>query len=453
MHMLNNAFSTAPMRELWDDAAVLAAMLRFEVALAQAQAACGVVPADAGPAIKDACRTLRIDAGALGEEARRAGTLAIPLVKTLKAWVAQAVPVAAPYVHYGATSQDVCDTALVCVAQAALLQIYEALGRLGDGFATQIERHRRTAMLARTLLQPAAPVSFGWKAAGWLDAVARSGLALREAGEAARVLQFGGANGTLVTHGAHAGAVTRALAEQLGLRAAPISWHGTRDRLARVGNELAVLCGVLGKFGRDVSLLMQSEVAEVFEPVGEGRGGSSAMPHKRNPVACMHMLDAAYRAPLLAVTLTGELAAEHERGLGSWPNALPVLTELFLLTANSVDAAIEAAEGMRVNSDAMQANIERVHGVIYSEGVLQLLTRHFDMSAAQRIIAALCEEATRRRVPLRDLLLADQQVGAVVSAAEIDAACSLSAHLDAAQTMADQVLQDWQAQRRLLSGN
>jgi len=443
MQALRAAFSTTPMRALWDDEAIVASMLRFEAALAQAQAQCDLIPASAAQAIAAQCETVRLDVAALVEQARRAGTPAIPLVKALKAQLSHAAPDAAPYLHYGATSQDVCDTALVCVSQAALQQIYVGLRRLGDALATLVERHARTAMLARTLLQPAAPISFGWKAAGWLDAVARCAHALRDAGEGARVLQFGGANGTLVAHHAKAHAVTSALAERLGLQASVISWHGAHDRLARLGNELAILCGMVGKFGRDISLLMQPEVGEAFEPHAEGRGGSSAMPHKRNPVACMHMLDAAYRAPALALTLTGELTAEHERGLGSWPNALPVLADLFMLAGNSLDAAVEVAEGLRVEPHAMQANIDRMHGVVFSEGMALLLTRKLGSANAQRIVSELCNEATARHVDLRDLASRHDEVRAAATGAEINAACSQTAHLDAAQAMCTAVLEAW----------
>ena len=447
MQALRAAFSNATMRALWADDAVVASMLRFEAALAQAQAQCGLMPASAAQAIVTQCATIQLDVAALVDQARRAGTPAIPFVKALKAQLSTVAPDAASYVHYGATSQDICDTALVCVSQAALQQIYADLRRLGDALAVLVERHARTAILARTLLQPAAPISFGWKAAGWLDAIARCAHALHHAGEGARVLQFGGANGTLVAHHDQAHEVSSALAERLGLQVSVISWHGAHDRLARLGSELAILCGMVGKFGRDISLLMQLEVGEAFEPHAEGRGGSSAMPHKRNPVACMHMLDAAYRAPALALTLTGELAAEHERGLGSWPNALPVLADLFMLAGNSLEAAVEAAEGLRVEPHAMQSNIDRMHGVIFSEGISLLLTRKLGSEHAQRIVSELCNEASARGVNLHQLASRHDEVRAVATALEIEAACSQTAHLDAAQAMSTAVLEAWRTSR------
>jgi len=435
------------MQALWSDTAIITAMLRFEAALAQAQDQCMVIPNGIGYDISQACASIVIDPAALAVDARRAGTLAIPLVKALKAYVAEQSPRAMPYVHFGATSQDVCDTALICLIQTALQQLRTDLLRLGDGLATLIHAHQRTAMLSRTLLQPAAPISFAWKLAGWLDSLMRNVEALAAAGEAARVLQFGGANGTLVSHGNKAGAVSTALAARLGLCTVPISWHGAHDRLARLGNELAVTCGMLGKMGRDISLLMQFEVAEVFEPDAPGRGGSSAMPHKRNPVSCMHMLDAAYRAPSLAQSLTSELAAEHERGLGNWSNALPLLADLFVLTGNSISAAVEAVEGLRIAPDTMAQHIESTRGVVYSEGIAHLLVRKLGPVRAEILISQGCAEAMAGHRTLPTVLLAIPEIRDHVSDEEMAGATSLSTHLDAAQSMAAQVVGAWRAHR------
>ncbi|GAA5235284.1 3-carboxy-cis,cis-muconate cycloisomerase [Verticiella sediminum] len=412
MDALNAACSTARMRALWSDDAILRAMLAFEAELALAQADCGVIPAQAAQAVAQACAGLRLDALALATDARRAGTLAIPLAKALKAAVNEHAPGLGHLAHHGSTSQDVADTALVLVCQRAARVLLAEVRALGEAWAGLVRAHAATPLLARTLLQPAAPVSFGWKAAGWLDALTRSARALQHAADEAATLQFGGANGTLLLHGEQGAAVSRRLAERLGLAAPAISWHGARDRLARLAAELAILCGMLGKFGRDVSLLMQAEVAEAFEPSGEGRGGSSAMPHKRNPVAAMHMLDAAYRAPALAQTLAGELPAEHERGLGSWPNALPTLDTLFNLAANALDAARETAEGLRVDAAAMQRNIDRMHGVVYSEPLGSVLGQALGASAASKLVAEASQAALEQQRHIRDILAEHPQAAA-----------------------------------------
>lgn len=253
MDALNAFFSTPAIRAIWTDQAVIAAMVRFEAELAAAQRDCGVIPAEAAAAIIDTCSSFSLDADKLAADARVAGTMAIPLVKMLKAAVARRDEGAATYVHYGSTSQDLADTAMVTLARQSLDLLRAELVRLGDALATQVEAHRRTPLLGRTLIQPAAPVTFGWKVAGWLDAAGRSSVALARAGGEACTLQFGGANGTLATHYGEGQRVARVLADRLGLRVPAISWQGGRDRLARLGSELAILCGALGKIGRDIS--------------------------------------------------------------------------------------------------------------------------------------------------------------------------------------------------------
>lgn len=450
MDALNAFFSTPAIRAIWTDQAVIAAMIRFEAELAAAQRDCGVIPADAADAIIDTCSSFAVDAGKLAADARVAGTLAIPLVKMLKAAVGKRSEGAAAYVHYGSTSQDLADTAMVTLARQSLDLLRTDLVRLGDALAAQVEAHRRTPLLGRTLIQPAAPVTFGWKVAGWLDAAGRSSAALKRAGDEACTLQFGGANGTLATHYGEGQRVARALADRLGLRVPAISWQGGRDRLARLGSELAILCGALGKIGRDISLLMQAEVAEAFEPTGEGRGGSSAMPHKRNPVSSMYLMDAAYRAPALASILAGELASEHERGLGTWPNSLPVLADLFSLAASSIAAAVDIAEGVRVDAQAMQANIDRLYGVVYSEGISLRLSALLGPAQAQRIVGQVCEQAISQRTPVAELLKQIPEVTAVLGTEDIDILAGPQPQIAACQPMCSAVLYQWQEQKTLI---
>jgi 3-carboxy-cis,cis-muconate cycloisomerase len=448
MQSLRAMFATPTMSALWDDAAVYQAMLRFEASLAEAQADCELIPRAAADSIARTCaQPGDFDWAAISVAARTAGTAAIPFIKALKQQVAVQSLEHVTYVHYGSTSQDVCETALVLQSQQALSMVYANLRRLGDGLAELVRQHRRTPILARTLMQPAAPVSFGWKAAGWLDALSRCAIALHAAGEAARVLQFGGANGARVALGRHADAVAAFLASRLGLQTTAITWQSARDRLARLGNELALSCAMLGKLGRDLSLMMQSEVAEVFEPTAKGRGGSSAMPHKRNPVASMHLLDAALRAPGLALALVADMNAEHERGLGSWPNALPVLADLFMLLDNSVTMAVETIEGLRVEPAAMRANLERLHGVVYSEGASLLLGRELGFKAADAIVNALCTEALEQKTDFCALLHAHPQVSGKIARQAIDQACGLEACLGAADAQCTHVLAAWQTQR------
>jgi 3-carboxy-cis,cis-muconate cycloisomerase len=454
MQSFRAMFSTAAMRDVWTDDAMYAAMLRFEAELALAQSGHGMIPADAAELIARICaQPGAFEWQAVSADARTAGTAAIPFAKALKREVERHAAEHAAFVHYGSTSQDVCETALVLQAQRALRLIYAQLRDLGDALAVLVEQHRRTPMLARTLMQPAAPISFGWKAAGWLDALARCAQALHQAGEAMRVVQFGGANGARLAFGANGPAIVATAAAALGLRTTPIAWQSARDRVARLGNELTLCCAVLGKLGRDISLMMQSEVAEAFEPSGAGRGGSSAMPHKRNPMACMHMLDAAVRAPGLALSLVSDMNTEHERGLGTWPNALPLLADLFMLLDNGLSMAVEAVGGLRIDADAMRANLARQHGVIHSESVSMLLGRELGAAAAQRIVDTACKQSLEQGTDFAGLLLRHPEVAGRIAPESIERACDVERCLDIAETQCAAVLAAWTLRRAVLDAD
>ena len=332
-------------------------MARFEGALARASARHGLLPAAHAETISRVCDRAQFDASALARDGR-AGTLAIPFVKQLTAQVAAVSQEAARHVHAGATSQDVIDTASVLCLKPACARVVELNRRVGDAAAELARRHARTPTLARTLLQPALRVTFGWKAAVWLSMLTRSLAGTRNAATGACVLQFGGPSGTLSSFGERGAAVMAALAQELELPASPVPWHSARDRFARLGAELAILAGAAGKIGRDISLLMQPEVGEAAEAAKAGRGGSSSMPHKRNPALSMLALEAAQRAPGLAATLLAQLTPEHERGLGQWQSQWFTLRELVCATASGTAAMAEALGDLEVNEAAMLRNLE-----------------------------------------------------------------------------------------------
>ncbi|HET7668798.1 MAG TPA: lyase family protein [Burkholderiales bacterium] len=332
-------------------------MASFEAALARASARHGRLPVAHAEVISKVCQVARFDAASLAREGR-SGTLVIPFVKALTDQVAAASKEAAKHVHAGATSQDVIDTASAICLRAACARVDELSVRLGDAAAALARRHAQAPMAARTLLQPALPVTFGWKAAMWLAPLSRSVVALRRAVGEACVLQFGGPSGTLSAFGADAQKISAALAQELNLGESLVPWHSARDGFARLGAELAILAGAAGKIGRDVALLMQPEVGEAAEAAAPGRGGSSSMPHKRNPALSMLALEAAQRAPGLAATLLAQLTPEHERGLGQWQSQWFTLRELACSTASGVAAMAEALEGLEVNALAMRKNLE-----------------------------------------------------------------------------------------------
>jgi len=341
--------STAEMLACFDDDAVVRAALAFERELAAALADHGAISPAAAAAIARACDGF--DPAGLGDAAAHAGTLAIPLVARLRAAVP---PEHAAAVHLGATSQDVADTALALQSVPAMRLIDRDLDALADALACVAHRHATTPALGRTLLQPAAQITFGMRAASWLLCIDAAQARLAREHRAARQVQLGGAVGSLSALGAAGPAVREALAERLGL-AAGLAWHSRRDAIAGLGAALGIAIGATGKLARDVSLLMQHEVAEVAEPAVAGRGGSSAMPHKRNPTGCQVALSAAIRAPGLVAALLGGLPQELERGLGGWQAEAPVIGELFALAHGAAHAMRIVAEGLEIDAAAMTA--------------------------------------------------------------------------------------------------
>jgi 3-carboxy-cis,cis-muconate cycloisomerase len=422
------------------DERLLAAMARFEAALARATA-----PVAEAEVIARVCASAKFDTVALARDARRAGALTIPFVKRLTEQVAAASPDAARWVHFGATSQDVIDTAVVLCLRDASRRVLELSKRLCDATAALARKHADTPMVSRTLLQPAVPSTFGWKAAVWLFPLARSHAGFRAAVRDASYLQLGGAGGTLSSYGDKGVAIAAAMARELELGVAPITWHSARDGFARIGAEAAILAGVTGKVARDVSLMMQPEVGEVFEPAGEGKGGSSAMPHKRNPVGCLSALEAAQRAPGLATTLLGQLDPEHERGLGQWQSQFFTLRDLLGSTAGGLAAMVEVLEGLRVEPAAMLTNLERSQGLVYSEAVAIRLSASLGKAAAHALTEKLCAEAVGGGITLAEALARNAEAAKIIPEAERARIFDPKAASGSAQHMIEQSLRLWQA--------
>ena len=367
--LLGPLFSSARMRALFDDRARLQRMLDVEAALARAEGALGIIPASAVEPIARACRAALYDLTKLGEAAVAAGNVAIPLVKALTAEVAKSDPDAARYVHWAATSQDIMDTALVLELRAAVAALVDDIDRAVDAFATLASRHRHTPAVARTWLQHALPMPFGLKLANYAAALARSRERLTRLPHDALVLQFGGAAGTLAALGNRGLDVAERLSALLDLPLPDAPWHSHRDRLAEVASALAILAGTCGKIARDVSLLMQTDVAEAFEPAAPGRGGSSTMPHKRNPIAAASALAAATIAPNLAATILAAQVQEHERAAGAWQAEWPIFPALALTVSGALAAVVDIAEGIEIDRERMRANLDAAHGLIMAEAV------------------------------------------------------------------------------------
>jgi 3-carboxy-cis,cis-muconate cycloisomerase len=329
-------------------------------------------------------------------------------------------------VHLGSTSQDVIDTAMAIATRQALVLIDADLARLVAALAALARVHLDTPMLARTLMQPAQVISFGFKIVAWVAPLARARERLVRARAAALRLQFGGAVGTLAPLGAKGPAVARRLAAQLELAPADGAWHVQRDDWAALGCEVAVLCGSLGKIGHDLALLAQAEVGEVAEPSGAGRGGSSAMPQKKNPVAAMTAIAAAIRAPHHAAAVLAAMAPSHERGLGEWQAELAEWPSLFLATHGALVALADACGGLEVDSARMRANIERQHGTVFAEAAAALLVPSLGKAKAHALLASLSSRATREGAQLHALLRADPAARAI-DAAALEAAFDVDA--------------------------
>ena len=428
------------MRAVCDDLAYLQHMLDFEAALARAEAATGVIPASAVAPIEKACRAEKFDLAVLAEAATRAGNLAIPLVKALTTAVAKADADAARYVHWGATSQDVIDTATMMTLRAAIEALLADLDRTIAGFANLARRHRDTPMVARTWLQHALPMPFGLKLAEYAAALHRSrGRFLRLRGDGL-ALQFGGAAGTLAALGDKGLLVAERLSQQLKLPLPDAPWHGHRDRVAEAASVVAIAAGSCGKIARDVSLMMQTEVAEAFEPSGEGRGGSSTMPHKRNPVAAATALAAAIMAPNLAATIFAAQVGDHERSAGPWHAEWPTLPNLLLVTSGALAAIVDIAEGLEVDAARMRANLDTTGGLIMAEAVTMALAGTIGKSEAHHLVEAASKKAVAEKKRLRDVLAKDTKVTAHLSANKLTKLFEPVAYQGASQTLIDRLL-------------
>ncbi|MFS2099844.1 3-carboxy-cis,cis-muconate cycloisomerase [Variovorax sp. Varisp85] len=360
MSIFEGFLSTSETLGAFSDRAFVDAMLRFEAALARAQAAEGLIPESAAHSIVSSCKVELFDVAKIVRESGRAGSVAIPLVKALREAVGLFNAEAAPFVHFGSTSQDVIDSAMALVTREAVALVEADLAKAADALLRLAVAHAETPMLARTLMQPASVTSFGFKCAGWAAPLVRSRIRLRDAARHALQLQLGGAVGTLAQMKGQGAAVRQRMAKELGLGDPGATWHTQRDEWVALGCELGLVTGSLGKIAVDIALLGQYEVGEVAEPSEPGRGGSSAMPHKRNPVASMVAIAAAHRAPQRVAALLGAMPQQHERALGAWQAELAEWPQLLMSAHGSVRAMAGALPGLQVDAARMRANIDRL---------------------------------------------------------------------------------------------
>jgi 3-carboxy-cis,cis-muconate cycloisomerase len=429
-------FTTDELLAATGDRAWLQALLDVEAALAGAEADLGVIPAGAATAIAASCQAERFDPDQLGRAARLGGNPVIPLVEALTA----AVPVEGrAWVHHGATSQDVLDTAAMLIIGRTLAPIDRDLAGLAGSLAALADRHRDTLMAGRTLLQQALPITFGLKAAGWLVAV----LDVRSQVAAVRsrlAVQLGGAAGTLASLGGDGPAVAAGLAARLSLAEPIVPWHTSRQRVAEVAAALGQAAGAAAKIANDIALLMQTEVGEAFEPAAPGRGGSSTLPHKRNPVGAAAVSAAARRAHALLPVIYSGMVQEHERAVGGWQAEWLTLTELLQLAGGAVARVAETVAGLEVDEQAMAVNLARTGGLLMAERVTLALRGTMDRGDATRAVQAAGSRVAQSGLSFAAELLADPAIAAVLTPAELDELLDPAGYLGATTTLVDRAL-------------
>jgi len=418
--LFDHYFTQEGMREVFSDRGRVQGMLDFEAALARAEASIGAIPAEVVNDIVAACDASLYDFDALAVAIGNAGNSAIPLVKALGKQIATRNEKAERYVHMGATSQDAMDSGLVVQLRSAITLLEKDLASLADALAQQAQRHAGVPMPGRTWLQQATPITLGAKIAGWLGAITRHRQRLKELKPRLLCLQFGGASGSLAALGEMAFPIAEALTRELKLNLPDQPWHTQRDRLVEFASWLGLVAGGLGKIGRDISLMMQTEAGEVFEPAAAGKGGSSTMPHKRNPVGAAVMIGAATRAPGLVATMFSAMPQEHERSLGLWHAEWETLPELCCLVSGSLQQALAVIPGLEVDAGRMAQNLDLTHGLVLAEAVSIALAQRIGRDAAHHLIEQCCRRAVEQGKHLREVLGDEPEVTAQLSAQALD---------------------------------
>jgi 3-carboxy-cis,cis-muconate cycloisomerase len=425
------------------DRAYLQALLDVEVALAAAEAERGVIPSACVDDIRAVARAENFDLAELSADAARDGNVVIPLVRKLTAAVAERNLVSAHHVHRGATSQDIMDTALVLRLRDADSQIRGALARVMKAAAALARDHVHTPIAGRSWLQQASPTTFGLKAAGWLDMTGRCRQRLQDAVARSLVVQLGGASGTLAALADAGPGVTDALARQLDLGVPPMPWHTHRDRIVDVAAALGIACGALGKIGRDLTLLAQSEIGEATEHPAGG-GGSSSMPHKQNPVRAVTAVSAAVRAPGLVATMLAAMPQEHERAAGAWQAEWQTMADLVAVTLESAGAIASALEELHVDTARMHDNLLMRGGVGLAEALSVALQSRVGRKEAMAHVERLCRDVERTGRSLREIATHDRDVSSLLTAAEIAHALTPENFLGAASVFIDRTLRQWE---------
>lgn len=429
-------YGTDELREIFSDRAQLQCMLDVEAALARAQAQLGLVPTHVAAAVTTAARVENVRSDHIAASTRTVGYPVVGLVKELRRVAGEE---AARYIHLGATTQDILDTALVLQMRRACGVLRRDLLALARKLAEQAVRYRDTPMVGRTHLQHAVPVTFGLKCAVWAAPLATHIERLDAVTRRTFVVEFGGAAGTLAPLGANRIAVVEALAQELDLGVPDLPWHVVRDGVAEMVTLLGLICGTIAKFAFDITLLMQTEVAEVCEPHEMGRGGSSTMPQKRNPIASEYILAATRGVHALVPLMLGAMVQDHERGTGPWQTEPLVIPQCFVLTAGALRQARVIAEGMVVNVERMRQNLEATGGLIMAEAVVTALTPTIGRTAAEEALKHACDRTITEGRTLSETLRDDFTLRPYLADATLERLMDPASYLGSAGAFVDRV--------------
>ena len=430
-------FGTADMRGLFEDDTILGLYLSVETALSRAQAKLGLIPEDAATAITEAADTDKIDMDKLSARTRIVGYPILPLVEQLSGWVPDGL---GQYCHWGATTQDIMDTADVLQVRAGLDIVETHLERIAAALATLAQEYADTPMAGRTHLQHALPVSFGFKAATWLSAIDRHRIRLAELRNRVEVVQFSGAAGTLASLSGNGLATQAALAEELGLAVPDITWHTIRDGFAEVTGFLAIVAASIGKIGYDIMLMMQTETSEVLEPFIAGRGASSTMPQKRNPISSEIMLAAAKIVREQHSAMLDAMVQDHERATGQWHVEWYALPTAFIVASGGLAAAAEVLEGLEVRPDAMRQVLDTTKGLIVAEAVMMGLAPHTGRQVAHDIVYECCRKALSGEATFLEALMAEPEISGALDRDRIEALTKPENYLGDAPEMVRRLL-------------
>jgi 3-carboxy-cis,cis-muconate cycloisomerase len=435
--IFRDIFSTADMRRVFSDEARTGCYLEIEAALARAQARLGVIPERGAREIERQCRIENIDLDRLKKQTERIGYPILGVVQQIVDLCADGL---GEWCHWGATTQDITDTAAILQIRAALDLVEKDMEAIAAALADLSRRYRDTPMAGRSNLQQAVPLTFGFKTAALLAAMQRHRERLAQLRPRVLVGEFGGAVGTLASLGADGLKVQAELMKELGLGQPEIAWHTVRDRIGEVGCFLGLVTGTLGKISMDVKLLMQTEVAEVYEPFHEARGSSSTMPQKRNPISCLYIHSTVALVRQHVAALLEAAVADHERSTGPWEIEWISLPEIFLLASGALAQTRLLVAGLEVDAERMRLNLDLTRGMIVSEAVMMGLAPHLGRQRAHDLVYDICRKVAATGEPLVDLLAQDADIARHLTRKELEAMCDPGRYLGLAGEMVDKVL-------------